>query len=305
MLSRHPIDDRRRQDVTVQDDNLMATQFEANRTHLRAVAYRMLGSTSEADDAVQEAWLRLNRSDAETIENLPGWLTTVVARVALDMLKARSRRREDYVGSWLPEPVVTGAGEESNPEREALIADSVGLALLVILETLAPKERLAFVLHDTFGVPFQEIATIIDSSPDAARQLASRARRRVRGAPAVDADLDRQRELVDAFLTAAREGDFEALMAVLDPDVTFRHDAGGGARSQGPLFGADAVARNALERGKRFVALAKPAIVNGGAGIILASGDHVIGVAGITVAGDRITAIDLITDRAKLRDTRA
>jgi RNA polymerase sigma factor (sigma-70 family) len=305
MLSRHPIDDGRRQDVTVHDDDVMATQFEANRTRLRAVAYQMLGSTSEADDAVQEAWLRLNRSDTQTIENLPGWLTTVVARVALDMLKARSRRREDYVGSWLPEPIVTDAAEASAPEREALIADSVGLALLVVLETLAPKERLAFVLHDTFGVPFQEIATIIDSTPDAARQMASRARRRVRGAPVVDADLNRQRELVDAFLTAAREGDFDALMAVLDPDVTFRHDAGGGANSQGPLVGADAVARNALGRGRQFVGLAKPAIVNGGAGIILASGDRVIGVAGITVAGDRITAIDLITDQAKLRDTRA
>jgi RNA polymerase sigma factor (sigma-70 family) len=290
--------------VTVPNDNVMASQFEENRTRLRAVAYRMLGSTSEADDAVQEAWLRLNRSDAETIDNLSGWLTTVVARVALDMLKARNRRREDYVGSWLPEPVVTDAPETANPEREALIADSVGMALLVVLETLAPKERLAFVLHDTFGVPFQEIATIIDSSPDAARQLASRARRRVRGAPIVDADLDRQRELVDAFLSAAREGDFEALLAVLDPEVAFRHDAGGGARSQGPLFGAEAVARNALERGRPFIALARPAIVNGGAGIIVASGDHVIGVAGITVAGDRIAAIDLITDQAKLRDTR-
>jgi RNA polymerase sigma-70 factor (ECF subfamily) len=291
--------------VTVQDDNLIATRFEDNRTRLRAVAYRMLGSTSEADDAVQEAWLRLSRSDAETIHNLSGWLTTVVARVALDMLKARTRRREDYAGSWLPEPVVTEEAEAFNPARQVLIADSVGLALLVVLDTLTPKERLAFVLHDTFGVPFQEIATIIDSSPDAARQLASRARRRVRGAPTVDADLDRQRELVDAFLSAARDGDFDALMTVLDPDVIFRHDAGGGARSQGPLFGADAVARNALGRGRRFVGLAKPAIVNGGAGIMLAAGDHVIGVAGITVAGGRIAEIDLITDQTKLRGTQA
>jgi RNA polymerase sigma-70 factor (ECF subfamily) len=264
----------------------------------------MLGSTTEADDAVQETWLRLNRSGTETIDNLSGWLTTVVARVALDMLKARTRRREDYAGSWLPEPVVIDEAQESDPEREALIADSVGLALLVVLETLAPKERLAFVLHDTFGVPFREIATIIDASPDAARQLASRARRRVRGAPAIDADLDRQRELVDAFLSAAREGDFDALLAVLDPDVTFRHDAGGGARSQGPLYGAESVARNALERGRPFLRLARPAIVNGGAGLVIASGDHVIGVAGITVAGDRIAAIDLVTDRAKLRDAR-
>jgi RNA polymerase sigma-70 factor (ECF subfamily) len=290
--------------VTVHDDDLIATEFEAQRQRLRAVAYRMLGSASEAEDAVQEAWLRLNRSDAETIDNLPGWLTTVVARVALDMLKARSRRREDYVGSWLPEPVVTEGAGGSDPEREALIADSVGLALLVVLETLAPKERLAFVLHDTFGVPFQEIAPIIDSTPDAARQMASRARRRVRGAPAVDADLERQRELVDAFLRAARDGDFDALMRVLDPDVVFRHDAGGGARGQEPIVGADAVARNALGRGRPFVALAEPAVVNGGPGVIVTAGDRVIGVAGITVAGDRIAAIDLVTDQAKLRDAR-
>jgi RNA polymerase sigma factor (sigma-70 family) len=286
------------------DDQAITTLFEEHRARLRAVAYRMLGSTSEAEDAVQEAWLRLNRSDSETISNLPGWLTTVVARVALDMLKGRRRRREDYVGSWLPEPVVTVDTGTSDPEREALIADSVGLALLVVLETLAPKERLAFVLHDMFAVSFREIAPIIETSPDAARQLASRARRRVRGAPAVDPDLSRQRELVDAFLAAAREGDFETLISVLDPDVVFRHDAGGGRRAQGPIVGAEAVARTALQRGRLFVDLATPAIVNGAAGIVIASGDRVIGVAGITVAGGRIAEIDLVTDPAKLRDAR-
>jgi RNA polymerase sigma-70 factor (ECF subfamily) len=289
--------------VTVNDDAI-ATQFEEHRTRLRAVAYRMLGSTSEAEDAVQEAWLRLNRSDAETIDNLPGWLTTVVARVALDMLKARNRRREDYVGSWLPEPVVTAGTDASDPEREALIADSVGLALLVVLETLSPKERLAFVLHDMFAVSFQEIAPIVDGTPDAARQMASRARRRVRGAATVDSDLPRQREVVDAFLRAARDGDFEALVSVLDPDVVFRHDGGSGRRAQGPIVGAEAVARSALARGRRFVGLAEPAVVNGAAGIVVASGNHVIGVAGLTVAGDRITEIDLVTDPAKLRDAR-
>jgi RNA polymerase sigma-70 factor (ECF subfamily) len=289
--------------VTV-DDNVIATQFEEHRGRLRAVAYRMLGSTTEAEDAVQEAWLRLNRSDADAIDNLSGWLTTVVARVALDMLKARNRRREDYVGSWLPEPVVTVETGESDPEREALIADSVGLALLVVLEQLSPRERLAFVLHDMFAVSFQEIATIIDSTPDATRQMASRARRRVRGAPVADADLTRQRELVDAFLAAARDGDFDALVSVLDPDVVFRHDAGGGQRGQGPILGAEAVARTALDRGRPFVGLAKPAVVNGAAGVIIASGDHVIGVCGITVADDRIAEIDLVTDPAKLRDAR-
>jgi RNA polymerase sigma factor (sigma-70 family) len=288
--------------VTVDDHDLLATQFEHQRARLRAVAYRMLGSPTEAEDAVQEAWLRLSRSDAEAIDNLPGWLTTVVARVALDMLKARSARREDYVGSWLPEPVVTVETGASDPEQEALIADSVGLALLVVLDTLTPKERLAFVLHDMFAVPFQEIAPIIDRTPDAARQLASRARRRVRGAPATEADLPRQRRLVDAFLTAAREGDFEGLLAVLDPDVVFNTDAGGTPpRAHDPVVGAEAVARTALSRGRAFVDLARPAIVNGGAGLIVASGDRTIGVVGITVAGDRIAEIDLVTDSAKLR----
>jgi RNA polymerase sigma-70 factor (ECF subfamily) len=282
--------------------DLLAEQFEHHRAHLRQVAYRMLGTVNEADDAVQEAWLRLDRSDQAAVENLGGWLTTVVGRVCLDLLRARRSRGEDRAAAWLPEPVVASADVETDPEQQALIADSVGLALLVVLETLAPKERLAFVLHDMFAVPFQEIASIIDSTPDSARQMASRARRRVRGAPAADGDLARQRELVEAFLRAARDGDFEALMAVLDPGVVFRHDAGGGARGRRPVVGADAVARTALDLGRPFIRLAKPAIVNGGAGVIVSSGDRVIGVAGMTVAGGRIAAIDLVTDPAKLRD---
>jgi RNA polymerase sigma-70 factor, ECF subfamily len=301
--SRHLLDDNQREDVTVNIDAI-ATQFEEYRPRLRAVAYRMLGSATDADDAVQEAWLRLNRSDADGIANLSGWLTTVVAHVALDMLKARNRRREDYVGSWLPEPVVTSESAEGDPAAEAELADSVGLALLVVLETLAPKERLAFVLHDMFAVPFGEIAAILDSTADAARQMASRARRRVRGAPAVDTDLSRQRELVDAFLAAARQGDFDALVAVLDPDVVFHHDTGSGPRSYEAIVGADAVARMALDRGRPFAGLARSAIINGAAGVIVAAGDRVIGVCGITVSGGRIAEIDLVTDPAKLARVR-
>src|SRR5918995_7257556 len=197
------------------ENDLLAEQFEANRTHLRAVAYRMLGSVNEADDAVQETWLRLSRSETSAVENLTGWLTTVVARVSLDMLRSRKSRREEPMGPRVPEPIVSPA-EGVSPEHEALLADSVGLALLVVLETLEPAERLAFVLHDMFAMPFDEIAPLVDRSPDAARQLASRARRRVRGAaPAPDADLESQREVVDAFLAASREGDFDALVAVL------------------------------------------------------------------------------------------
>src|SRR5919198_2938530 len=244
-------------------------EFERHRAHLRAVAYRMLGSVSEAEDAVQESWLRLNRSDTAAVANLGGWLTTVVARVSLDMLRARRARREDYLGSWLPEPIVT-AESGDDPEHEALLADSVGLALLVVLDTLTPGERLAFVLHDMFGLPFDEIAPIVDRTPDAARQLASRARRRVRGAtPSPDPDLERQREVVDAFLAASRAGDFDALLAVLDPDVVFRIDGGGmPPRARPPVVGAEAVARQVLERGSRFAGFARPAVVNGAAGVV-------------------------------------
>jgi RNA polymerase sigma-70 factor (ECF subfamily) len=284
------------------ENDLLAEEFQRNRDRLHVVAYRMLGSISDADDAVQEAWLRLSRSDPEAIANLPGWLTSVVARVALDMLKARRARHEDYVGSWLPEPVVVDAGE-TMPEDEALLADSVGLALLVVLESLAPPERLAFVLHDMFAVPFDEIATIVGTTPGAARQLASRARRRVRGAaPAEDADVAQQRELVDAFLAASREGNFAGLVAVLDPDVVFRVDAGGhGPGARDPITGAEAVAHQILARGRPFARFAQPVLVNGRAGVVVAPGGTPMAVVGFTTVRGRIVAIDLITDREKLR----
>ena len=241
------------------DRDLLAAQFEEHRPHLRAVAYRMLGSMSEADDAVQEAWLRLSRADSSEVANLGGWLTTVVGRVSLDMLRSRRARREEYVGTWLPEPVVE-VSLDSDPEQEVLMADSVGLALLVVLECLSPAERLAFVLHDMFGVSFDEIAPIVDRTPAAARQLASRARRRVRGAAQPDADLAAQREVVDAFLAAARGGDFEGLVAVLDPDVVFRADRGAGPElAAEPAVGAKAVAERILARGAPFAPLARPA----------------------------------------------
>jgi RNA polymerase sigma-70 factor, ECF subfamily len=279
-----------------------AEQFERHRGHLHAVAYRMLGSLSEADDAVQEAWLRLNRSDSDAVENLGGWLTTVVGRVCLDMLRARRSRREDYVGTWLPEPIVA-ADQAAGPEDEALMADSVGLALLVVLETLSPAERLAFVLHDTFGVPFDEIAPIVGRTPAAARQLASRARRRVRGAaPVAEPDLVRQREVVGAFLAAARAGDFDALVAVLDPDVVFRADAGGAGRGVLPAVqGAEEVAHRVLSRGARFAPLGRPALVNGAAGAVVEVAGVVRAVAGFTVVDGRIVEIDLMLDPEKLR----
>ncbi|MQA73424.1 MAG: sigma-70 family RNA polymerase sigma factor [Solirubrobacterales bacterium] len=284
------------------DRDYLAQQFEANRTHLRAVAYRMLGSVSEADDAVQESWLRLSRSDTGDVENLGGWLTTVVARVCLDMLRSRASRREEPLGPHVPEPIVSRE-DEVDPEHEALLADSVGLALLVVLETLAPPERLAFVLHDMFGVPFEEVAPIVDRSPAAARQLASRARRRVRGAAAVpDADLARQREVVDAFLAAARGGDFDALLAVLDPDVVLRVDRGAvPAGASREVRGARAV----VERARTFAPLAasaRPALVNGAAGFVVAPRGRPVAVAGVTVAHGKIVEFDLLADPARLRE---
>jgi RNA polymerase sigma factor (sigma-70 family) len=278
-----------------------AEQFERHRGHLHAVAYRMLGSLSEADDAVQEAWLRLSGSDTDAVENLGGWLTTVVGRVCLDMLRTRRSRREDYVGTWLPEPIVA-ADEAAGPEDEALMADSVGLALLVVLETLTPAERLAFVLHDMFGMAFEEIAPIVERTPAATRQLASRARRRVRGAKTeTDADLTEQREVVDAFLAAAREGDFEGLVAVLDPDVVFRIDFGPDSPQARPeVEGAEAVARQIIKRGTPLAPLARPAIVNGTAGAIVGLRGRPFAVAGFTVANGRITEIDIVTDPDKL-----
>ena len=277
------------------EQDAQALEFERHRPHLQAVAYRMLGSTAEAEDALQEAWLRLSRSDVDGVANLRGWLTTVVGRVCLDLLRTRRARREESVGTWLPEPIVV-VDDGTDPEYEAVLADSVGLALFVVLETLTPAERLAFVLHDMFAVPFGEIAEIADRSPDAVRQLASRARRRVRGSAAVpDADLAHQREVVGAFLAAAREGDFDALLAVLDPDVVFR------AQSRPPVVGAEAVARRVLARGTPLAPLARPAIVNGTAGALVGPEDAPIAVVGFTVVGGRIAAIDLITDRATLR----
>ena len=280
----------------------LAEQFEEHRTRLRAVAYRMLGSLSEADDAVQETWLRLSRVDADEVENLGGWLTTVVARVSLNVLRSRRSRREEPLDGRMPEPIVDRA-DGTNPEHEALLADSVGLALLVVLEALNPAERLAFVLHDMFAVPFDEIAPIVDRSPEAARQLASRARRRVQGERAIpDADLDTQREVLDAFLAAARGGDFEALLEVLDPDVVFRLDTGGIVpRARPPVEGAEAVAARVLERGSRLAGLARPAIVNGAAGLIVAPGGRPFAVVGFTVVNGRIAEIDVIADPAKLR----
>jgi RNA polymerase sigma factor (sigma-70 family) len=288
--------------VTVDERDWLADRFEANRSHLRAVAYRMLGSVTEADDAVQESWLRLSRANADDVENLQAWLTTVVGRVCLDMLRARKSRREEPLGPHVPEPIVSRE-DAADPEHEALLADSVGLALLVVLETLGPAERLAFVLHDMFGVPFDEIAPIVGRSPAAARQLASRARRRVRGgAPVPDVDVARQRTVVDAFLAAARQGDFDALVAVLDPDVVFRLDRGalrpGAARE---VQGAQAVAEYVLTHAARLARFARPALVNGAAGVVVASGDRPLAVAGFTVAGGRIAGIDLLADPGRLR----
>jgi RNA polymerase sigma-70 factor, ECF subfamily len=291
-----------REDVTVDDTQRQAREFEQHRPYLQAVAYRMLGSVTEAEDAVQESWFRLNRSETGQVENMRGWLTTVVARVCLDMLRARRARREDYVGEELPEPIVT-LPQENGPEDEAILADSVGLALLVVLDTLTPAERLAFVLHDMFGLPFEEIAAIVERTPAATRQLASRARRRVRGAtPTTEPDVRQQRRVVDAFLAAARGGDFEALVAVLDPDVVFRADRGrlAFAGSLPAVSGAAAVAKLVLARAPTFAQFARPAIVNGAAGLIVVSRERLIAVIGFTVSAGRIVELDLVADPDKL-----
>jgi len=284
------------------ENNWRLERFEANRAHLGAVAYRMLGSLGEADDAVQEAWIRLNRSDTSEVENLGGWLTTVVARVCLNMMRSRTSRRETPLDVHMPEPIVSPA-TGVDPEQQALLADSVGLALLVVLETLGPAERLAFVLHDMFAVPFDEIAPIVGRTPDAARQLASRARRRLQGADVVpDTDITRQREVVDAFFAAARDGNFEALLGVLDPDVVLRSDSGS-ARPRVPtmLRGAQAVASQALSfaNGARF---ARPALVNGVAGVVIAPGGRPVSVIAFTVARGKIVAMDALSDPERLRD---
>ena len=289
----------------MRDRDHLTERFEEERPQLRRIAYRMLGTVDEADDAVQEAWIRLNRTDDEKVDNLGAWLTTVVSRVCLDMLRARRSRREDFVGSWMPEPIVAVDGGPT-PEDEVLIADGVGIALYVVLETLAPAERLAFVLHDMFAMRYDEIAPIVGRTPEAARQLASRARRRVQGAkPEPDATLAEQRRVVDAFLAAAREGDFDALLELLDPEVTLRVDAGPGSPlAREPIVGAEAV----LAEARRFSALApysRPAIVNGVAGAVVGRPDGtVFSVVALTVANGRINAIDFVVDPTKLARAR-
>jgi RNA polymerase sigma factor (sigma-70 family) len=286
--------------VTEDDSELLAMRFENHRAYLRAVAYRMLGSLDEADDAVQEAWLRLSRSDTSDVENLGGWLTMVVARVCLDVLRSRKARRENPLDTDVHEPSLSHQ-DEINPEQEALLADSVGLALLVVLDTLDPAERLAFVLHDMFAVPFDQIASIVGRSLVAARQLASRARRRVQGVEAVpDADLARQRQVVDAFLAASRSGDFDALLAVLDPEVVVRADrAAAHADTPEEVRGATAVAKQALSYA-RLARFAQPALVNRAAGIIVAPNGHLFAVMVFRFKHEKIVAIDMLADRTRL-----
>jgi RNA polymerase sigma factor (sigma-70 family) len=276
----------------------LAERFEEHRPRLRAVAYRMLGSLSEADDAVQDAWLRLSRADTSDVENLGGWLTTVVARVSLNMLRSRKSRREEPLGPHVPDPIVDRA-DGTDPEHEALLADSVGLALLVVLETLTPRERLAFVLHDMFAMPFEQIAPIVERSPEAARQLASRARRRVRGAaPRPDADLTAQWEAVDAFLAAARHGDFDALVAVLDPDVVLRADGGAAGLSR-EVVGAETVAGRALSFSRVDLTMQR-ALVNGAPGVVSTRDGRPFSVGAFTIRGGKIIEIDILADPERL-----
>jgi RNA polymerase sigma-70 factor (ECF subfamily) len=278
----------------------LADQFEEHRAHLRSVAYRMLGSASDAEDALQEGWLRLSRTDVSSVENLRAWLTTVVARVCLDMLRTRTSRREDPLDTHVPDPVITRA--DGDPESGAMLADSVGLALLVVLETLDPAERLAFVLHDVFGMTFDEIGQVVDRSPVAARQLASRARRRVQSkTPNPDRDLHQQRRVVDAFLAAAREGDFERLVAVLDPDIVLRADAGAMTGMSRVVRGADAVAAQAATFSKSGLSN-HVVLVNGSFGILSRRPDgRVFSVMGFTIAGGKIVEMNILADPERLR----
>ncbi len=272
----------------------LANTFDRQRPRLRAVAYRILGSLSEADDAVQEAWLRLGRADAEQIDSVERWLTTVLARICLNMLRSRRTRGEQPLDGLRPEPIIDDPAIGTDPEHEALLADSVGIALQVVLDTLRPAERLAFVLHDMFAVPFDEIAVMVDRSPEATRQLASRARRHVReAAPAPDPDLTRQRALVDAYFAAAREGDLDALVAVLDPDVVLRAHRRDGDPVE--LHGADRVARGAMSA-RRFAPYVRPALVNGAAGVVAFDGERPFAVLAFTVIDDRAVAIDVFND---------
>jgi RNA polymerase sigma factor (sigma-70 family) len=280
------------------DSEFLAERFEEHRTHLRAVAYRMLGSLSEADDAVQDSWLRLSRTDTSDVENLRAWLTTVVARVALNMLRTRKTRRELPLETRLPDPIVD-AVDDANPEHETLVADSVGLALLVVLETLSPAERLAFVLHDMFGVTFDEIAAITDRSPAAARQLASRARRRVRGAePTSDMDVNAQWEVVEAFLTAARDGDFDALVSVLDPDVVLRVDGGRSPLTK-HVRGAEAVAGQALLWSRVDLEMRRVR-VNGAAGVVAFRQGRPFSIAAATIRNGKIVELDFLVDPERI-----
>jgi RNA polymerase sigma factor (sigma-70 family) len=275
----------------------LAERFQEHRPRLRAEAYRMLGSTSEADDAVQEAWIRLSRSKAGEIDNLEAWLVTAVGRVALNMLRSRKRRREEPLDAHLPDPIVDRA-DGIDPEHEALLADSVGLALLVVLETLTPAERLAYVLHDMFAVPFDEIGAILDRSSDAARQLASRGRRRIRGADTPpDADPAAQQEVVEAFLAAARDGDFDALVAVLDPDIVVREDTGSGTLVE--VRGAANVARRAMAVSQLGL-VARPALINGAAGWVSLLDGEVYAIGALTLQNGRITTMDILLDPARL-----
>jgi RNA polymerase sigma-70 factor (ECF subfamily) len=286
----------------VDENEWLADRFEEHRAHLRAVAYRMLGSLAEADDAVQDAWLRVSRAGASDVENLGGWLTTIVARICLNTLRSRNTRREESLRVHLPDPVIS-PDRGLQPEEEALLADSVGLALLVVLDTLSPAERLAFVLHDMFDLPFEEIAPMVGRTPAAARQLASRARRRVKGSevPAPDPDLARQRDVVDAFFTAARGGDFDALVALLDPDVALRADWGARRPAvSGVIHGAASVARQALMFSNPTAQL-HPARVNGAAGVVVTVAGRPFAVMGFTVADGKIVEIDAIADPERVR----
>jgi RNA polymerase sigma-70 factor (ECF subfamily) len=311
-------DGRERRKVTVNSTDWPAADFEAHRAHLRSVAYRMLGSLNEAEDAVQESWLRLSRADTGDVRDLRAWLTTVVSRVCLDMLRSRASRREDSLDVHLPDPIVTRIDDD--PAEHALLADSVGIALLVVLDTLSPAERLAFVLHDVFAVPFEQIGPILDRSPGAAKQLASRARQRLRaaptpadadsadGAPAAGtgststADLSRQWTIVNAFLAASREGDFEGLLAILDPDIVLRADAG-----EGP-FGPSVLvqgAREVIAHAQRFAPLgrfARPVLVNGAPGFLVTRDGEALALLAVTVQGDKITEMDVLADPVRLRE---
>jgi RNA polymerase sigma-70 factor, ECF subfamily len=291
-------DTSRWRNVTMDDQQWLAVRFEEQRARLRAVAYRMLGSLSEADDALQDTWLRVSRADTGEVENLAAWLTTIVARVSLNMLRARNTRREQPLDVHVPDPIVDPA-DGTDPEHEALLADSVGLALLVVLETLTPPERLAFVLHDMFGVPFEQIAPIVERSPEAARQLASRARRRVRGAaPAPDADRSAQWEVVEAFLAAGRNGDFAALVRVLDPDVVLRADGGMTGLSR-HVQGAEAVAGQALMWSRTDLTMRR-ALINGAAGVVAIRDGRPFSVGAFTVRDGRIVEIDFLADPQRL-----